>query len=177
MPVADIGTQTYKARVFKPNPYTSQPCALERVQLEDEYYSTGYEDRPGMMDLRPLVFERDKHVCQMCGNAVTYHTAEIDHIKPVRRFKRPIEALIPKRPAPKEVVRKLTQIRKNLGLSQTGIVKPLKHKSSPLRASQISNFEQGKREPPLMLLLAYARLAGISTDVLIDDNLDIVKGH
>jgi RNA-directed DNA polymerase len=92
MPVADIGTQIYKARVFKPNPYTSQPCSLERENLEDDYYWTGYEDRPGMMDLRPLVFARDQHLCQMCGNAITYHTAEIDHIKPVRRFKRPVDA-------------------------------------------------------------------------------------
>ena len=83
---------------------------------------------------------------------------------------------MPKRPAPKKLARKLTQIRKNLGLSQTELVKALRYKASPLRASQISNFEQGKREPPLMLLLAYARLADISTDVLIDDNLD-VKQH
>jgi transcriptional regulator with XRE-family HTH domain len=82
---------------------------------------------------------------------------------------------MPKRPAPKKLARKLTQIRRNLGLSQTEIVKALRYKASPLRASQISNFEQGKREPPLMLLLAYARLAGISTDVLIDDNLDLRK--
>ena len=84
---------------------------------------------------------------------------------------------MPKRPAPKKLARKLTQIRKNLGLSQTEIVRALRYKASPLRASQISNFEQGKREPPLMLLLAYARLAGISTDVLIDDNLDLGKPH
>jgi len=84
---------------------------------------------------------------------------------------------MPKRPAPKKLAGKLTQIRKNLGLSQTEIVRALRYKASPLRASQISNFEQGKREPPLMLLLAYARLAGISTDVLIDDNLDLRKPH
>jgi transcriptional regulator with XRE-family HTH domain len=84
---------------------------------------------------------------------------------------------MPKRPAPKKLARKLTQIRKNLGLSQAEIVKALRYKASPLRASQISNFEQGKREPPSMLLLAYARLAGISTDVLIDDNLDLRKPH
>ena len=37
--------------------------------------------------------------------------------------------------------------------------------------AQISQFETGRREPPLMLLLAYARLAGVSTDVLIDDRM------
>ena len=84
---------------------------------------------------------------------------------------------MPKRPAPKKLARKLTQIRKTLGLSQTEIVKALKYKASPLRASQISNYEQGKREPPLMLLLAHARLAGVSTDVLIDDPVDLARRH
>jgi hypothetical protein len=31
----------------------------------------------------------------------------------------------------------------------------------------------GRREPPLMVLLAYAKLVGISTDVLIDDKLNL----
>ncbi len=78
-----------------------------------------------------------------------------------------------RRPAPKKLAKKLARIRQSLGLSQTEIVKALNYKASALRASQISNFEQGKREPPAMLLLAYARLAGISTDVLIDDKLDL----
>jgi hypothetical protein len=37
----------------------------------------------------------------------------------------------------------------------------------------VSQFETGRREPVLVVLLAYARLAGISTDVLIDDRLDL----
>jgi len=49
------------------------------------------------------------------------------------------------------------------------MVKALDYTASPLRAAQISQFESGRREPPLMLLLAYAKLAGISTDALIDD--------
>lgn len=38
---------------------------------------------------------------------------------------------------------------------------------------RISEYESGKREPQLMILLAYARAAGVSTDVLIDDELDL----
>jgi transcriptional regulator with XRE-family HTH domain len=57
-----------------------------------------------------------------------------------------------------------------LGLSQTEMVKALNYKASPLRAAQISQFETGRREPPLMLLLAYAKVAAVSTDVLIDDS-------
>jgi transcriptional regulator with XRE-family HTH domain len=78
-----------------------------------------------------------------------------------------------RRPAPKRLAKKLARIRQSLGLSQTELVKALKYKASPLRPSQISNFENGNREPPVMLLLAYARLVGVSTDVLIDDKLDL----
>jgi transcriptional regulator with XRE-family HTH domain len=38
---------------------------------------------------------------------------------------------------------------------------------------QISRYEAGQREPPLRILLAYARAANVSTDVLIDDALDL----
>jgi hypothetical protein len=42
-----------------------------------------------------------------------------------------------------------------------------------LHPAQISQFETGRREPPLMLLLAYAKLARISTDDLIDDRVSL----
>jgi transcriptional regulator with XRE-family HTH domain len=77
-----------------------------------------------------------------------------------------------RRPAPKRLGEKLLQIRLALGLSQTQIVKRLDYQESPLYAAQISNFEQGKREPPLQLLLAYARLANIPLEILADDKLD-----
>ena len=78
-----------------------------------------------------------------------------------------------KRPVPKKLAKKLLRIRMQLGLSQSEIVTALKYKASPLRAAQISQFETGRREPPLMLLLAYAKLAGVSTDILIDDRQSI----
>ena len=78
-----------------------------------------------------------------------------------------------KRPVPKKLAKKLRQIRMKLGLSQTEMVNALNYKASPLRAAQISQFESGRREPPLMLLLAYAKLAGTSTDALIDDKRNI----
>lgn len=37
----------------------------------------------------------------------------------------------------------------------------------------ISAFELGTREPPLPVLLAYARAANVIVDALIDDDLDI----
>jgi transcriptional regulator with XRE-family HTH domain len=41
------------------------------------------------------------------------------------------------------------------------------------RAS-ISGYERGEREPPLPILLAYARLAKVSVESLIDDDLDVL---
>src|SRR5205085_5939978 len=78
-----------------------------------------------------------------------------------------------RRPAPRRLGEKLLQIRTALGLSQTGMVKRLDYEDSPLYAAQISNFEQGKREPPMMLVLAYARAASIPMELLVDDRLDL----
>jgi transcriptional regulator with XRE-family HTH domain len=38
---------------------------------------------------------------------------------------------------------------------------------------RISEYELGKNEPPLAVLLSYARAVNVSTDVLIDDRLDL----
>lgn len=77
-----------------------------------------------------------------------------------------------KRPTPRKLPKKLTLIRKHLGLSQGEMVKALGLSKGYTRVS-ISGYERGEREPPLPILLKYARLARISTDVLIDDKLDL----
>jgi len=76
-----------------------------------------------------------------------------------------------KRDYPRMLARKLRRIRIKADLSQTEIAKRLGVKD---RAS-ISQFETGKIEPPLPVLLKYARLARVSTDVLIDDKLNLPK--
>ena len=58
------------------------------------------------------------------------------------------------------------------GLSQDGMLERLGLTDEFFR-SRISAYELGNREPPLPVLLKYARLVGISTDVLIDDELDL----
>jgi hypothetical protein len=89
---AEFPPLQYKERFLKPNPYLTQDKRLEREELPNESYWTGHEARPGMADLRPLILERDEYICQLCGVSTTDHTAEVDHIRPVRRFKRPIDA-------------------------------------------------------------------------------------
>lgn len=78
-----------------------------------------------------------------------------------------------RRPAPKRLGEKLLQIRMALGLSQTEMVRRLDYEESPLYPAQLSNFEQGKREPPMMLVLAYARAAGVPMELLVDDKLSL----
>ena len=90
--MTEFPTLQYRQRFLKPNPYLIQDKKLEREELPNETYWTGYEARPGMADLRPLILERDEYTCQLCEAKVTANTAEIDHIRPVRRFKRPIDA-------------------------------------------------------------------------------------
>ena len=76
------------------------------------------------------------------------------------------------RQKPERLAEKLKQIRLALGLSQDGMLERLGLTEEFFR-SRISAYELGNREPPLPILLRYARLVGISTDVLIDDELDL----
>jgi transcriptional regulator with XRE-family HTH domain len=79
------------------------------------------------------------------------------------------------RPRPARLGEKLRQIRLSLDLTLEQIIERLEYKDSPIYPTNISGMERGEREPPLLLLLAYARLIGVSTDVLIDDALDLPK--
>jgi transcriptional regulator with XRE-family HTH domain len=72
----------------------------------------------------------------------------------------------------KRLPEKLRQIRAALGISQTEMLKRLGAEDL-IEYNRISEFESGKREPPLLILLHYARVAGVWTDVLIDDDLDL----
>jgi transcriptional regulator with XRE-family HTH domain len=76
------------------------------------------------------------------------------------------------RSRPDRLAEKLVMIRKSLGLSQNEMVTKLGLDDEIVR-STISAFERGTREPSLVILLRYARLAGVSTDVLIDDRLEL----
>jgi transcriptional regulator with XRE-family HTH domain len=73
---------------------------------------------------------------------------------------------------PKRLAEKLRQIREALGLSQSEMWRHLGVEDL-IVFKQISAYELGKREPPLPILLEYARVANVSTDVLIDDRLDL----
>jgi len=84
-------TQHYKKRFMKPNPYTTQEC-IEREELPNDNSWTGYEERPGMNDLRLKALERDNYTCSVCKASVTNETAQVDHIVQYHYYKRPVDA-------------------------------------------------------------------------------------
>ncbi|MEJ7847152.1 MAG: helix-turn-helix transcriptional regulator [Pyrinomonadaceae bacterium] len=75
------------------------------------------------------------------------------------------------RKTPVRLPEKLLAIRKRFGLSQNEIL--IKLNAGPeINRGKISEYERGKRVPPLYIILAYARAAGTSMEVLVDDELE-----
>jgi len=74
-----------------------------------------------------------------------------------------------KRPRPQHLAAKLRRIRKSLGLTQPKLIERLNvDRISP---PYICQYESGRTEPTLIVLLAYSRLAGVPVENLIDDDL------
>jgi transcriptional regulator with XRE-family HTH domain len=73
---------------------------------------------------------------------------------------------------PERLAEKLRQIRDAFGLSQTEMLKRLEA-DDLIAYNEISKYELGMREPTLLVLLQYARVAGVYVDVLIDDELEL----
>lgn len=78
------------------------------------------------------------------------------------------------RDKPRRLATKLLRIRRSLGFTQAQMWVALKLNKT-ISVSAISGYELGTREPSLPVLLRYAQLAGLSTDLLIDDKLDLPK--
>lgn len=74
--------------------------------------------------------------------------------------------------SPNRLAEKLLQIRISLGLSQNEMIRRLDSPDKIMQAS-ISGYELGTRIPPLNIILEYAQAAGICTDILLNDNLDL----
>ena len=76
------------------------------------------------------------------------------------------------RPRPKHLAKKVLQIRRSLGVSQGEMVRRLGVQEM-IDHTTISKYELDKNEPPLAILLAYARLIGIPVEQIIDDELEL----
>jgi transcriptional regulator with XRE-family HTH domain len=67
---------------------------------------------------------------------------------------------------------KLLNIRNGLGLSQSEMLRRLGYEDV-LPYNRISDYELGKRVPPLPVVLEYARAASIHLEDIVDDELDL----
>jgi transcriptional regulator with XRE-family HTH domain len=76
------------------------------------------------------------------------------------------------RPRPQRLAEKLRQIRKTLGLSQSELLRQLRVQGE-IPYTRISDYELDKNEPTLMVLLEYARVAGVHLEEIVDDRLDL----
>lgn len=73
---------------------------------------------------------------------------------------------------PARLPEKLTRIRKALGLTQQEMLKRLNLPDEILQTS-ISQYERGKIEPPIFVLLRYADTANVWLEALLRDELDL----
>jgi transcriptional regulator with XRE-family HTH domain len=76
------------------------------------------------------------------------------------------------RPRPKRLAAKLKQIRLALGLSQPEMHRRLGVEDE-IPYTRISKYELDHNEPPAVILLAYARVAGVHMEDIVDDELDL----
>jgi transcriptional regulator with XRE-family HTH domain len=76
------------------------------------------------------------------------------------------------RPRPQHLARKLLKIRRTLGLSQMQLIK-LMEVDDTVAYHRISEYELGRREPSLSMLLAYARVAGVHLEDIVNDLVEL----
>lgn len=75
---------------------------------------------------------------------------------------------------PQRLAEKLLEIRTALGLSQNGLIREMGF-ADDLTQAQISMFERGVRQPALLILAAYAKVANVYVEALIFDDVDLPR--
>jgi transcriptional regulator with XRE-family HTH domain len=71
---------------------------------------------------------------------------------------------------PQRIAPKLKKIRQHLGVSQTNLM-PLINFNG--HYGRISEYERGKRQPTILVLLAYARAAKVPLEEIVDDEMEL----
>ncbi|MDT7809814.1 MAG: Helix-turn-helix domain [Acidobacteriota bacterium] len=77
------------------------------------------------------------------------------------------------RPHPARLAAKLLEIRTKLGLTQQQMFERLGDTGTRLYARHVDDYEKDRRIPHLEVVLAYARAAGVSMEMIIDDKVDL----
>jgi len=78
------------------------------------------------------------------------------------------------RPRPKRLAEKLLQIREALGLSQREMAEQLAEQArGKITYKNISKYERDRSVPYIEIVLAYARLANVEMNEIVDDDLEL----
>lgn len=78
-------------------------------------------------------------------------------------------------PRPARLAEKLRDIRTRMGLTQVEMFERLGDTGTRLYPRHIDDYEEDWRVPPLQIVLAYARAAGVSMETIVDDALDLPR--
>ncbi len=77
------------------------------------------------------------------------------------------------RAKPARLAEKLLGIRTALNLTAEEMIKRLDYPALPLHRASITEYEKGRREPPALILLQYARVANVFLKGLVDGSLNL----
>jgi transcriptional regulator with XRE-family HTH domain len=80
-----------------------------------------------------------------------------------------------RQPRPARLAKKLKEVRLKLNLTQEQMFERLGETGTSLYPGHIGLYETDQRVPPLLVLLRYARVAGVLIETLIDDGLDLPR--
>lgn len=94
---------------------------------------------------------------------ISHGVGSLGRIRPTRKSGKR------KRPTPAFLPTKLKYVRERLEMSQSQIADAL----GVADRSSISGYERGEREPPLPVLLKYARVSGLTVEYFIDDEIAV----
>ena len=76
---------------------------------------------------------------------------------------------------PARLGEKFLQIRTALELTQESMLERLELPAE-ITQSNISAYERGTKEPPIFVIMKYAKVANVWIDVLVEDALDLPSG-
>jgi len=80
-----------------------------------------------------------------------------------------------RRKSPRNLPRKLREVRSRLDVGQVEMAAKLQRVDETIYPGLVSRYEHGKAEPSLLVLLEYARLAGIPMEAFVDDKLPLPR--
>ncbi len=78
-----------------------------------------------------------------------------------------------KQERPERLAEKLIKIRAKLGFSQSEMAKALERQGARADRTYISRYESEHRVPGLLTVSAYAKIARVSMEQIVNDELDL----